>query len=142
MKTVFAQTFPSGSIKTKVQSVTLVNNTAKTQDISVPTDTEWCIESIKMANGDNVDRNGTILLYQTSSKTNLIAYILFATITAGAQIMIPNNDDLGSAMANNKQQWILGAGETLSFIWAAGGASAGATDADAIVIKYRELPLT
>lgn len=141
MREVFAQTFPGGSVEDSVTSITLANNTAKTQDKSVETDTLWVVENIKITNPDDVQRNVRIEVYKEAAKTNLICYLKgTTTLAAGATLNIPTK-----ATASTEEGVLpmtLGPGNTISVYWAAGGASTGGTDADGLVIHYRKLPLT
>lgn len=142
MKNVFAETFPSGTVKTSVTSITLVNNTAKTQDVTVPTDTKWIIETIRAVNPDDVARFINVEIWRESAKTVRIATLTGLSTGALGAIQFPNNDDLTASISNSPFVLVLGAGMTISVTWSAGGASAGGTDADGLVILYRELTLT
>lgn len=140
MKNVFAQTFPSGSVRVSTTSITLANNTAKTQDITVPTDSEWVIELIKANNPDDVARAITMTLYQTSAKTVKLGIINYASsVNANANSHFPNNDDLATSNSNQIQNLLIGAGMTIEVVWAAGGASSGGVAADGLTILYRHL---
>lgn len=141
MKEVFAQIFPSGSIEQSVTSITLVNNTAKTQDITVPADERWSVESILAINADNVDRAISVKVFKTASKSILLRYIANVSVTTLQRLMLPNN----SAATTQSYGWQAGMtleeGNTIEVIWAAGGASAGSVDADGLVICYRKLTM-
>jgi hypothetical protein len=143
MDKIFAETFPSGSIKTSVTSVTVVNNTTKTVDISVPTDTVWAIQSIKVVNPDDVARTVGINLYNEVAKTNQIALLTAASVGAGGLIHYPSNAAVeNSELTRTGYPLVLGPGMTINIVLAAGGASSGGTTADGIVILYRQLSLT
>jgi len=141
MKKQFSETFKSGTFKAQVTSVVLVNNTQKTINESVPTDTKWLLESIKAVNADNVDRTVTVTLFKEAAKTNRIGILYSTTVTPSGHLVVPNNV-ASSAYLNLFNGYPMGAGYTLEIVWAAGGASAGSTDADGLVIAFRELPLT
>lgn len=135
-------TFAAGNIKQEVTSITLVNNAAHTEDISVPSGKRWKLISIKMINCDNVARDLSIVVYKEAAKSNLLFQLVAAT----------------SVNANYPLHWpcfitglvdaiywyfdcILTGANKISCIWAAGGASSGATDTDGLVITYLELPV-
>ena len=141
MDKVFAETFPSGSVKSSITSITLVNNTSKTQDIVVPSDCVWVLESVRFTNPDNVDRSVNVKIFKEAAKTNELAFLFSATVTAGSVGHYPavaSNVVLG----HTGYPLTLGAGYVISVTWAAGGVSAGGTDADGLTIMYRELSLT
>lgn len=143
MKKIFAETFPSGKPEASITSITLVNNTAKTQDITVPTDSMWLIQTIKATNPDDVQRTTYIRLYNESAKTNLIANLIAAALNATQELYYPNSTTASTQCPNALGQGLLLAGGmTISVTWAAGGASTGGTDADGLVVFYREYPMT
>lgn len=143
MKRVFAEIFPSGLITSHVEAVTVVNNTQKLIDWSVPTDTLRVLEGYTMTNPDSVARDLYARLYSSAAKTERLMYLSIGGSTpAGSHTCFPNNDDLAAGYSNNKQSVPLGPGMTVEFTWAAGGVSAGGTDTDGLAILYRELPLT
>lgn len=142
MENVFSETFPSGTVKVAETSITLVNNTAKTQDVSVPTDTIWHVQNIKVVNADDVARAVTIAIYKTSSKNILIGQCYFVSVSAGGLLNVPNNQANTAFMNAWANGLTLPAGTTISITWAAGGASTGAVDPDGLVILYRQLSKT
>lgn len=142
MKKIFANTFPNGTVLCQKVSTTLVNNTAKTENITVPDDTLWYVQTFRMKNIDDVARTCIIRIFETATKTYELFVVHYNSINAGSGLMIPNNDDLGAGMGNNLQGILLKAGNTIEFVWAAGGASTGATNANAATITYRQLSLT
>jgi len=144
LKNTLANTFPAGYITESVTSVTLANNTAKTQDVTVPDDTVWAVQSMQMGNPDNVARACYIKIYKTSSKTiKLLDLVSHGAVAAGSALIYPNLDTGSYNKACNLgYPLVLKAGYTIEFTWAAGGASAGGTDADGQVIMYRSKSLT
>ena len=138
----FAFTFPGGQLKQEVTSLTLVNNTAKTVDITVPADKRWKFNMLKVVNVDNVNRAVTFTLYKEVGKTNIIQILWTKTVTAGAALVWPL---AATPAADNTMPFpmtdglIMNAGNTISIVFATGGASAGATDADGIVADYLEI---
>lgn len=121
-----------------VTSITLVNNTAKTQDITCPAGKRWVLLSFQVTNRDDVSRDITAYKYKEAAKTNLIKnYILGQTVTTLTSVMYPSK-----ALSDYKEMEhtldIYDEGNTLSVYWAAGGASTGIVDADGLVLEYLE----
>lgn len=141
MKPVLAYTFPSGTPTADEYSITLVNNTAKTQDVTVPANELWVLQSVKITNPDDVTRNVTITLWNEAAKTNKILVLDSQNIATTDRLQIPSNDDHAYNFSNASKDFVLAAGMTIEVVWAAGGASTGATDADGLVIFYRKLSL-
>jgi hypothetical protein len=139
---VFAESFPSGQPYASITSITLVNNTSKTQDITVPTDTLYYLQSIKATNPDDVARTITIALYNEAAKTNKILVLLSTSIGAAGEINWPSSVTGSVAQSGLPNKLLLGPFMTISVTWSAGGASAGGTDADGLVVFVRRLPLT
>lgn len=143
MDKVFAETFPSGQVLADVTALTLVNNTSKTVDVLVPTDCLWVLEQIKITNPDNVNRAVTVRLYKEAAKTNLIAGLGAVTLATTVTLLLPNNTPAAdTTVDSNIRGRVLGGGFTIELGWATGGASAGGTDADGIVVMYRKLSLS
>lgn len=142
MNKVFAETFPSGYVETSVNSVTVANNTAKTEKYTVPDDTIWVIEFIRAVNPDDVARDIYIRIWKESALTNKIANIAYGAAGAGGDIVFPSVGSIGAAYSENPMAMTLGAGETIEIYWAAGGASTGGTLANAVVIHRRVLSKT
>ena len=137
---VMAHGFPAGQVKQSITSITLVNNTTKTVDTTVPAGEKWIIQSIKAVNSDDVARDVYVLIYKEVAKTNEVRRLIkkAATVT-GERVVYPSN----SANTNIQYAWapqVLVAGNTISTTWVAGGASGGATDADGLVIDYLRIP--
>lgn len=133
--------FPGGRVRQEATSVVLVNNTLKVIDTAVPDGKRWVVLSIKAMNPDNVDRTVSIRLYKEALKTNEIALLLSQSLSAaGAERgMWPNTIATHAARSIAAIPGeVLVAGNTINIQWAAGGASAGATDADGLVIEYLE----
>ena len=137
----FAWTFPGGKHKQEVTSLTLANNTAKTNDIVVPTGKIWILLGIKITNPDDVGRNIVIRLYKEAAKTNLLRTFQTATaMSASGEYQWPSGTiSVISHCRPNIPCELLSAGNTLSIIWDTGGASAGGTDADGQVLDYLEI---
>ena len=134
---------PMERLKQDVTSITLVNNTAKTEDVTVPQGERWSLLSVKMANADDVDRVVQCDVYKEVAKTNLIKRLLYETCTANdkhRQWPCHTTATSGNTMGDYAPV-ILDAGNTLEFTWAAGGASAGAVDADGLVVEYLKVEI-
>lgn len=139
MDEVFAHSFPAGEVACDVTSVTLANNTAKQNLITVPANTIWVLQSLKVTNPDDVNRVITIILYKEAALTNIIAGLASETVATTARLQIPHNTPGNTVEFNhNIKDMVLGPGNTIWINWAAGGASAGGTDADGQVIFYRK----
>lgn len=139
MKKTFAETFPSGEVRADVTSVTLVNNTAKTNNVTVPDDTIWKLQSIRVMNPDDVARAISLTIYKEAAKTSRVLHLDTRNIAASAVFQWPNNGTGGEDRSNIPFDLVLFAGNTIEITWAAGGASSGGTIADAQVVFYRRL---
>ena len=135
-----AWTFPAGRFVQEVTSVTLVNATTKTIDTTVPANKRWLLLSVKATNGDNVARVVGLYLFKEAAKTNLISVYDSASVNTAEHINFPNTiASRGVRSRAISPGEVLEAGNTISVIWTSGGASAGATDADGLVICYLEI---
>ncbi len=114
-----------GRIVTNEAPSTLVNNTALTRVITVPTNARWRLGYGTILNGDSVDR---AVGYEWDDGTEPIGGWLFnenlPVITAGFRLHVPM---FPSAQAGAVQQPLLTEGDRINITWAAGGASAGGT---------------
>lgn len=142
MSSKFAWTFQGGKLVQAVTSVTLVNNTALTIDITVPTGKRWILLGIKAVNCDDVSRVIVMTKYKESAKTNVVVLYGSPSVAAGAMVVWP------ATTAASTSRWsasmpgeILEPGNTITVQWVAGGVSAGATDADGLVIEYLEVDI-
>lgn len=140
MSDVLALIFPAGELKQAVTSITLVNNTAKTQDVTVPAGVMWKVLNIKAINQDDVNRNITIVKYKEAAKTNFIKNLAYkANVAAGGGSLQWPNTQSGNDFPSAWHEEIAVTGNTYAITWAAGGASTGSVDADGLVIEYLEL---
>lgn len=139
----FRWVFHGGELVQDVTSVTLANNTAKTVDTVVPSGKRWLLLSIKVTNPDNVDRVVVINKWKEAAATNKIKTYLSTTVTAGGAVERHTGFTPSSTSNQVGIQYpeILDEGNLIRASWAAGGASAGATDADGLVIEYLEIDL-
>lgn len=142
MKKVFAETYPSGYIVTSINSVTVANNTAKSETFTVPDDTVWVVDSIRAVNPDDVARDIYIRWFKESALTNKISNLMFGASGAGGDIVWPNTAAIGASYNENPPSIVMSAGETIEIYFAAGGASTGGTLANSIVIHRRVLSKT
>jgi len=133
--------FWGGKLVQAVTSIVLVNATAKTQDTTVGTGKRWLLLGIKAVNGDDVTRNITMSIYKEAAKTNLLRNLYYeAAIGAnGGVAQWPNCQIQITNYLHNWAPILLEAGNTISVVWASGGASTGSTDADGLVVEYLEV---
>lgn len=129
---------PRARLVQAVTSVTLVNNTVKTNDVTVPANRRWKLLHIRMVNCDDVARTMTIKIWKEAAKTNLLRTIINLSANAGVAHEYPSSKTGISSSTPLYAPIILDEGNTIELKWAAGGASTGATDADAQVVEYLE----
>jgi len=130
--------YPGGNLINEVTSVTLVNNTAKTVDFTVPSFIRVIIKSIKVTNPDDVDRVVTFNLFLEAGKTNNLAFLQSASVGAGFNPLHWPTLDSGTTLMRKvfSPGLLMNPGNTISVVWAAGGVSAGGVDADGHVIRF------
>lgn len=114
-----------GIFKKNKTSVTLVNNTLKNQDITVPASQTWTVLRGRVHNGDNVARNCNVICYD-SANVEMQTLDADAALGAGAVRTFPRANQSG-AEENWHQPVVLEAGDYVRFQFKAGGASAGGT---------------
>lgn len=134
---VLALTFPAGKSKKNITEVTLVNNTAKYQNVTVPAGKRWLVLQVKQKNIDDVARNCYARVFDVSDEEEGYLYPT-QSVAAGEYIIWPAKEHNNVTVLNPAAVLIMEAGDYLVFNWAAGGVSAGAT-ADAIIMKVLEL---
>lgn len=137
----FVWTFPGGKLKQEVTEIVLVNATALTEDILVPTGKIWILLSIRVVNMDDVTRAFTATKYKEAAKTNAIRRLMSVSLATGTLGQWPGAESsatIGQGRPTAPGE-ILVAGNILSCVWASGGASAGSTDVDGLVIQYLEI---
>jgi len=125
-----------GVFSKKKTSVTLVNNTAKDQDLAVPTGQEWTILRGRTHNGDNVARNASVICYD-SAAVEMATLHTSAALAAGAVIQFPRNNQ-NAAEDPMRQPLVLEAGDYVRFHWDAGGASTGGTSVIMLHVLQRD----
>jgi len=131
-----------GRKKSDVTSITLANNTAKTVDSTVPANKRWLLLGVKAMNPDDVGRDLYIDHYKEAAKTNLIRRLAAETPAAGARTQWPSSVAGDVTKTPKHDLMVMDAGETISILWAAGGASSGGTDADGLVVDYLEVQVS
>lgn len=125
--------------KTDVTSITLVNNTAKEELVTVGAGLIWILLGIKAHNIDDVNRVVSIEIYNEAAKTSLLEVLDSETVTATTgRLQWPNSTINVTIESNLFHPVILTAGQTIRVNWATGGASAGGVDADGLVVQYLE----
>lgn len=125
MPTVFS--FPAGFYSDNVTSIVLVNNTAKTQFLTVPTGKAWMILGGIVHNGDDVARNVSVVI-RTSSDVWLQVLYDATSVAAGAEKQFPTSDMADGSVGPSAYPVMAFSGEKVKFTYAAGGASAGGTE--------------
>lgn len=132
-------TMLGGRLVQKVVSITLANNTGLLEHTNVPANKRWLLLGIKVNNPDDVARYVVIFKYKEAARTNLIRMLAINTaLGANAELCWPNTDaDITIGSPANHTEIFVG-GNVLTVNWVAGGASAGGTDADGLVIEYIE----
>lgn len=127
--------FQGGRIYQSIQSLTLVNNTAKTIDTEIGAYRLW-LTHLKATNPDNVTRDINVEIYKEAAKTNHLRKLTYqAAVAAGGRIEWPNSITGAADKTGLYAPIFLEEFNVLTVVWAAGGASAGATDADGLVIE-------
>lgn len=126
-----------------VTSVTLVNNVTKAIDLTVPSGKKWVVMGFTANNPDNVQRAFSAVVYKEAAKTNLLRYLKSlagAAFIAGARTQWPTNGVSDTIQRGNQAPFLLlNESNTIQFQWPAGGASAGGTDADGLILEYLEI---
>lgn len=128
---------PGGELVTVLTSVTLVNNTAKNTDETVPAGERWLLLGARLANPDDVVRNVAIYIYDVDD--NLVHKLLSHSnlgASSAAYVQWPN---LVPNVYDQHQSWwpvVLDPGDYIRYRHEAGGASAGGgPDADAGIAR-------
>lgn len=117
-----------GKLYQERASVTLVNNTTKTLDLTVPAGKRWLVYMVSMTNGDDVDRTANVFVVDGSGNT--LHVLGYATISAGGGSM---KELLGGIETGTNTTYfrkipiLIKAGNKLRLKWNAGGTSSGGT---------------
>lgn len=137
----FKWTFPGGKIESNITSIVLANNTSKTTKLTVPTGKIWLLYWISLTNPDDVVRDVIIMLYEETALTNVLTPLFAkAAMDASAAVRyVWPNAHVSGYLSNPGYPLILKADQTIAVTWAAGGASAGGTDADGLIAQIREI---
>jgi len=114
-----------GVFKKNKTSVTLVNNTLKNEDITVPAGQAWTVLRGRIHNGDDVARNCNVICYD-SDDVEMQTLDADAALGATAVRTFPRANQAG-AEENWHQPVVMEAGDYARFQFKAGGASAGGT---------------
>jgi len=112
-------------------SVTLVNNTSKTQDITCSGGFRMMVLGGHIQNNDDVDRNCNVTKKYTNGTTalNLLAT---TTIAASATEYFPTSDMDDISIGCGAYPLFLDESEYIRFSWLAGGASSGGNSSIAL----------
>lgn len=111
-----------GNIVTNEADSTLVNNTALTRTITVPTGARWRIYGGSTLNGDDVTRAVTALVDDGTDE-----FVSWNLGNAGASVRVTYPNNTANARMNQDGPWPATQGDRIRITWAAGGASAGGT---------------
>ena len=115
-----------GDIDANGSTTTLVNNTTKGETLTVPAGKRWYLFGGSIKNGDNVARECTVSLLDTSDVT-VLTLMRTISIAAGITNMFPNTEATVLQVGGGAYPIPLDSGYDISYAWAAGGASAGGT---------------
>jgi hypothetical protein len=133
--------FQGGYKKNNITSVVLVNNTAKTLDLTPGDGKRWQLLSARMVNIDDVNRNLSAAHYAEAAATNMLSqWCINTAISQNNGMHFPNvsysdkKELLGSVVPV-----IIEDTEMVRFTWNAGGVSAGGTDADGLICQVMEI---
>jgi len=136
-------TFAGGRKVNNITSLTVLNNTTLTIDVSPPAGRRWMVLSMKVVNPDNVARNVSVVHYAEAAKTNVIKYLSNTATAAGNPFQVwPSAWNLAACpafLSGFGPMLIVENPEVLEVSLVAGGASAGGVDADGLVIEVLEL---
>ncbi len=125
--------FPGGRLLDNLAAIALVNNTLLTVRITVPANMRWYLWGGTFLNGDDVQRRVEVNI---DNGADVIMPIHDANIPAATRVTYPNN--VAAIRTPLSFPLPLSPGWRISFVFSAGGASAGgAGDIDAIVTQLR-----
>lgn len=114
-----------GAFKKNKANVTLVNNTLKNDDVTVPAGLEWTVLRGQIYNGDDVARNCNVICYD-SANVEMATLHADAALGATTRIQFPRRNQVG-AEDPMESPVVLEAGDYVRFQFKAGGASTGGT---------------
>lgn len=136
---------PVGRLVQDVIAVTLVNNTLFVHDYTVASGKRIKLMGLRVTNPDDVARDVQVRLYKEAGKTNYLRRLFVMSVPAapGGAIQWPYLEagDETTLDSRKLMEYILDEGNTIEFQWAAGGASAGGTDADGLVLIFMEIDI-
>lgn len=131
--------FQGGYKKNNVTSVTLVNNTTKTLDLSPGAGKRWQLLRFICYNPDDVARNVSVN-QRDASDTVIDSVIASSAFNPGTFQCAPAAaHNLVTETAGHFDGGIIEDDEYMRVTWAAGGASSGGTDADGLVMQVMEI---
>lgn len=127
-------TFEGGDIISNYAAVALVNNTAKTETVTVTSNQRWMIYAGHIMNGDDVGRDCRV--YIDNGTNELYRLLLDNCGASGGYSFFPNSEALGANSCGNPRYPIpVIAGWRIVFYYAAGGASAGGSGSRAVIAR-------
>lgn len=128
MTEIFAYVTPGGRLKQARGSVTLANNTAKSEVLEVPAGKRWLVYGIMMHNGDDVARD--LKAYITDGDGNFLMGLGYANgVSAGSRSNITEfiQTSAGYYAPPVARPFPIKSGNKLVLRWDAGGTSTGGT---------------
>lgn len=137
-------TMLGGRLIQEVTSVTLANNTAYNVYNAVPAGKRRILLSFRVMNPDNVARAVTVSKFKEVARTNEIKRVVYVAAlgASGGILQWPLGANTQSeARESNRPFELYNENNVLAIQYAAGGASAGGTDADGIVIEWLEFDM-
>ena len=114
-----------GKFKKNKANVTLVNNVLKNDDVTVAAGLEWTVLRGQIYNGDNVNRDCSVVCYDSAGVEMRVLDIEAALVTVTRRQFPRNNQTTVEDPYRNPL--VLEAGDYVRFQFKAGGASAGGT---------------
>lgn len=121
-----------GFIVTNEAASTLVNNTALTRTITVPTNARWRLYGGHVLQADDVSRVMEIRADSGVSGENLFEFLL-TTVGANTRVAWPSTS--AEIDVHNSMPVPLSEGDRINITFAAGGASAGGTARSSAVVE-------
>lgn len=120
----FSWMFPGGRVVDNRSTTALVNNTVKSESITVPANKRWLVIGGAMQNADNVTRICQAVVYNEADQ--LLFQIFYASLATTVRGYFPSeaSDTYRTAIC---YPLILEAGQYAKLTWQAGGASTGGT---------------
>ena len=133
-------TFQGGRLYQEVVSITLANNTVFILNHNIPAGKRRVLLSYKLTNPDDVARTVRVKKFKDTARTIKIKELAaYAGLGAAGEAQWPHGvPSAGEQKEGARPVELFEFPNVLQFTWEAGGASAGGTDADGLVIEWLE----